>query len=129
MYYDLRAALGLDEAAFTSVEQPAGGEEGLFVTLDSLPEPDVRRNLAAMLQTPVSELDGNLAGVEDEVLFHILTKHQLRSSFVATDEMPERAEDDAVALVAPVESDAEVLRDTFQALPGLSDNIRGRFAP
>jgi thermitase len=126
---DLRAEPGLDGVAFGAVEQPAGGEEGFFATLDSLPEPDVRRNLSAMMGKPESELDDDLAGLEDELLFHILTNPQLRSRFVATDEMSEGAEDDAFAFGAPAGSDVAVLKDTFQAVPGLSDSVKGRIAP
>lgn len=123
---DLRAELGLDQVSFALVEQADGDEEGVVAALDSLPEPNVRQNLAAMLQTPESELDENLAGVEDELLFHILTNPQLRYQFVTTGEMAEEAEDAPVSFGSVAGSDAAKLNESFQALPGLSDNIKGR---
>ncbi len=78
-----------------------------------------------MLQTPESELDENLAGVEDELLFHILTNPQLRSQFVDTGEMAEEAEG-PVSFDIAAGGEAAGLNESFQALPGLSDRIKGR---
>jgi thermitase len=61
------------------VPPPAGVVEKFAATFDALPSEAVAHRLAAMVETPVEEVDARLAGLSDEALFQVITKPDLRS--------------------------------------------------
>jgi len=90
----------------------------LTEVFDTVDAGAVRGRLCEMFGRSDAELNDSLAGVEDELIFHILTNPGVRQNFLVAD-------DTLLSDVAPAASSA-TLREQFLALPELSANLRKR---
>jgi thermitase len=117
----------LDGSLAAGPEQEKGAGK-IAVAFDTVSTDDVRAGLSEMWeQLPEDELDTRLEGMEDELLFHIMTNPGLRNAFVSVEEAPPAIGDD-FALDGPLmDADAKAisksLHEQLLAVPG---SIAGR---
>lgn len=109
------------------------GAGKIAVVFDTVSTDDVRARLSEMWeQLPEDELDTRLEGVEDELLFHIITNPGLRAAFVSVEEAPPAIGDDSAVdgplMDAGAEAISKSLHEQLLAVPGLSDSLRQRIA-
>jgi subtilisin family serine protease len=113
--------------------QPAEtGARKIAQVFDTISEDRVYTRLSAMTGRPKGQLDALLEGLEDELLFHIVTNPELRGSFAVVDETTPTFEGPALTGL-PMDAEdvatGPALRKRLLAVPGLSDNLRQRIAP
>jgi thermitase len=120
-------AVGEEEAIATGVSK-------ITAVFDTIAAEDIRTGLAEMWQVPQEDLDDNLEGVEEELLFHMLTNPKLREDFVAaaTSAAGTGVEADFVGDESTVEAvelqEHPSLHETLSATPGLSPTLKARLA-
>lgn len=121
----LRAMATSDMAPMMAEPAPPGTRdvEHLVAAFAPMPAANVRANLAAIVNTPPEQLEDQLQGVGDELLFHILTTPSLRTDFA-----PSQQTSPVETLLEPVPAplDRTRLRDEFIWRPGLSERLRER---
>jgi len=122
----------LDGSLAAGPEQEKGAGK-IAVVFDTASTDDVRAGLSEMWeQLPEDELDTRLEGVEDELLFHIITNPGLRNAFVSVEEAPRAIGDDFVLDGSLMDADAKAisksLHEQLLAVPGLSNSLRQRIA-
>ena len=103
----------LEAAELSPAEATAvGAVAGVF---ESVPQEQVQERLSMVAGVPAGEVDAALAGVEEELLFHMVTNPALRET---------------IAYGSTAEGSGEGLESItpvgLSTVPGLSDTLRGR---
>ncbi len=92
----------------TAVDTVAG-------VFETVPAQDVEERMAVVVNVPADELNSTLAGVEDELLFHMVTNPELRQVMVAG--APAGGAEVGMESTAP---------EDMSSVPGLSTTLRDR---
>ena len=101
---------------------------------DTMSTEDVRSGLAEMWQVPEEDLDSSIEGIEEELLFHMLTNPELREGFMAVGtDAADTGEDGEILLDGSLKGAVEAeeqpsLHEALVAVPGLSPNLKARLA-
>jgi hypothetical protein len=97
----------------------AGMLPQLSSVFDQLPATALQRRIATLTGVPAGEVEERLAGLGDELLFHLVTQPALRSSFA-----PPLTAGGKPALPAAAPFIGDVAHEQFVTLPDLSENFR-----
>lgn len=117
------------QAPQMSEMRDAAGVARTTAIFDTVPQESLRNGLSVMLQTPEENIDDVLAGMEDELIFHLLTTPRLRERFIRIDEAsvePGAFINGALMADAHVEDENASLSEELMVLEGLSDRLRQR---
>jgi hypothetical protein len=98
---------------------PAGVVTQLTPVFDQLPTAALQRRIAKLTGVPTGEVEERLAGLSDELLFHLVTQPALRSSFA-----PPLTAGVEPALPAAAPFIGDVVHEQFVTLPDLSERFR-----
>lgn len=106
------------EESFETVEQSPAAATAVGTVasvFETVPQQEVQKRLALVINVPAHKLDAALAGVEEELLFHMVTNPALRETIAHG--LPAESAEESLESAAPAD---------LSAVPGLSNTLRGR---